>query len=213
MRSYGQYCSIARALDVVGDRWTLLVVRELLLRGPCRFTDVKNGLPGIASNLLSTRLKDLEDSGLISREHAPPPIATTIYQLTDNGRALEPVLKAVGLWGLQYMTHERSDDAVQAHWLAYAPTWFAADADPDGPAAVIQLVAAGAEAVIEIGGGQIASRVGRAPHPDLTLTGPPRAVLGLLTGMIDLNGARKLGLTLHGRRGVLARLRPAANPA
>ncbi|HEX3814396.1 MAG TPA: helix-turn-helix domain-containing protein [Mycobacteriales bacterium] len=212
MRSYGQYCSIARALDVVGDRWTLLVVRELLLQGPCRFTDVKNGLPGIASNLLSTRLKELEESGLITREHAPPPIATTVYQLTDSGRALEPVLKAVGLWGLQYMKDERPDDAIQAHWLAYAPTWFATDADPDGPAVVIQLIAAGNEAVIEIGGGQITSRVGSAPHPDLTLTGPARAVLGLLTGVIDVDVATKLGLTLQGRRSVLTRLRPLADP-
>lgn len=208
MRSYGQYCSIARALDVVGDRWTLLIVRELLLQGACRFTDVKNGLPGVAPNLLSSRLKELEDAALISREDAPPPIATTIYKLTETGRALEPVLKAVGLWGLQYMKDERPDDAVQAHWLAYAPTWFATDADPDGPAAVIQLVASDQEAFIEIGGGQITSRVGRAPHPDLTLNGPPRAVLGLLTGMINLSTATKLGLTLKGRRALLNRLQP-----
>src|SRR5436305_11927992 len=85
VRSYGQYCSIARALDVVGDRWTLLIVRELLLRGPCRFTDLRNGLPGIASNLLSGRLKDLEQAALVSREDAPPPIATTVYTLTPDG--------------------------------------------------------------------------------------------------------------------------------
>jgi DNA-binding HxlR family transcriptional regulator len=208
MRSYGQFCSIARALDVVGDRWTLLIVRELLLQASCRFTDLKNGLPGIASNLLSSRLRELEESGLISREDAPPPIATTIYKLTDNGRALEPVLKAVGLWGLQYMKEERADDVVQPHWLAYAPTWFATDADPDGPAAVIQLIAAESEVVIEVGGGQVTSRVGRAPEADLTLEGPPRAVLGLLTGAIDLATARKLGLSTHGRRDVLNRLQP-----
>src|SRR3954462_12379552 len=181
MRSYGQYCSIARALDVVGDRWTLLIVRELLLRGPCRFTDLKNGLPGIAPNLLSGRLKELEHAALISREDAPPPIATTVYTLTPDGVALEPVLKALGLWGLRHMTVERDEDTVQAHWLGYAPTWFTTDADPDAPPAVIQLIAAGQEAIIEIGGGQIHSRIGRAPDPDLTLTGPPRAILGLLT--------------------------------
>jgi DNA-binding HxlR family transcriptional regulator len=208
MRSYGQYCSIARALDVVGDRWTLLIVRELLLQGPCRFTDLKNGLPGIAPNLLSSRLKELEHAALISREDAPPPIATTIYTLTPNGLALEPALKALGLWGLQYMTVERQEDTLQAQWLTYAATWFATDADPDAPPAVIQLIAAGKEAVIEIGGGRIQSRVGRAPHPDLTLTGPPRAVLGLLTGMIDLDLATQLGLTTHGRHDLLKRLRP-----
>jgi hypothetical protein len=79
MRSYGQYCSIAKALDVVGDRWTLLIVRELLIRGACRYTDLKNGLPGIATNLLSDRIRELESAGLIRREEAPPPVATTLF--------------------------------------------------------------------------------------------------------------------------------------
>ena len=97
MRSYHHYCSVARGLDVVGDRWTLLIVRELLLQGSCRFTDLKNGLPGIATNLLSTRLKELESAGLITREDAPPPVATVLYGLSESGRELEPVLKALGI--------------------------------------------------------------------------------------------------------------------
>ncbi len=210
MRSYGHYCSVARALDVVGDRWTLLIVRELLLRGACRFTDLKNGLPGVASNLLSGRLKELEDSGLIRREDAPPPIATTLYDLTDDGRALEPVLKAIGLWGLRFMGDERPGDAFQASWLAYAPEWFDIDTDPDGPPAVIQLRAGGEEAVVELGGGEVRTRVGRAGDPDLTLDGPPRAVLGLLAGVVDVERSSQMGLTVTGRRDLLARLRPIA---
>jgi len=119
MRSYGHHCSIARALDLVGERWTLLVVRELLLQGPCRFTDLKNGLPGIASNLLSSRLKELEEAGVIAREEAPPPIATALYSLTPNGRTLEPVLEALGVWGMQYMTAEHEGEATRPHWQAY----------------------------------------------------------------------------------------------
>jgi hypothetical protein len=111
------------------------------------------------------------------------------------------------------MTVERPEDAIQAHWLAYAPTWLTTDADPDGPAAVIQLIAAGKDALIEIGGGKIQSRVGRATHPDLTLNGPARAILGLLTGVIDLDTATQLGLTLHGKRTLLSRLRPLQQPA
>ena len=210
MRSYGQYCSIARALDVIGDRWTLLIVRELLQRGPSRFTDLKNGLPGIAPNLLSGRLRDLEDSGLIGREEAPPPVATTLYRLTDNGLALEPVLKALGLWGMQYMTVERPDDAFQAHWLAYAPAWFTTDAQPDAAPAVIQLVTSSEQAVIEVGGGHVTARVGRVDDPDLVLEGPPRAILGLLFGIIDTKTATKIGLNIRGRRAVLTRLRPLA---
>jgi DNA-binding HxlR family transcriptional regulator len=210
MRSYGEYCSIARGLDVAGDRWTLLIVRELLLQGSCRFTDLKNGLPGIATNLLSARLKELEDAGLVSREDAPPPVATALYTLTEDGRALEPVLKALGRWGLRYMTAERLSDSFQAQWLAYAPAWFTTDADPAGPPAVIQLLAAGEEAVIELGDGEVRTRVGRAADPDLVLEGPPRAVLGVLTGMINMDQARTLGLTVAGRRDLLTRLRPAA---
>src|SRR5260370_15330337 len=99
MRSYGQYCSVDKALDVIGDRWTLLVIRELLLQGPCRYTDLKNGLPGIATNLLADRLRDLESAGLVWREEAAPPVATTLFHLTDAGAELEPVLDALGGWG------------------------------------------------------------------------------------------------------------------
>ncbi|QIQ01889.1 winged helix-turn-helix transcriptional regulator [Streptomyces liangshanensis] len=210
MRSYGQYCSIARGLDVIGDRWTLLIVRELLLQGPSRFTELKRGLPGVATNLLSTRLKELEAAGLITREDAPPPIATALYQLSESGHALQPVLKEIGLWGLRFMVDERPDDAFQAQWLAYAPAWFTTDAEPDGPPAVIQLVADGELAVIELRNGRVHTRLGRATDPDLTLEGPPRSVLGLLTGKIDLDLATQLGLTATGRLDLLPRLRPVA---
>ncbi len=86
----------------------MLIVRELLQRGSCRFTDLKNGLPGIATNLLSSRLKDLEADGLISRQDAPPPVATALYALTEEGRALEPVLRALGQWGLHLMVTEQA---------------------------------------------------------------------------------------------------------
>jgi DNA-binding HxlR family transcriptional regulator len=209
MRSYSQYCSVARALDLVGDRWTLLIIRELLLQGPCRFTDLKNGLPGIATNLLSARLKELEDAALIGREEAPPPVATTLYSLTEAGVQLEPVLKTLAWWGLRFMVDERADDAFQAHWLAYMAAWFTTDADPSAPPAVIQLSAADQHAVLEVGDGQVRSWVGRAAQPDLVLDGPPRAVLGLLTGVIDAEVATAIGLSLHGRRELLARVRPA----
>ena len=93
MRSYGQYCSVARALDVIGDRWSLLIVRELLLQGSCRYTDLLNGLPGIATNLLADRLQQLEQAGIVDREAAPPPVATTLFGLTPRGQQLQPVLR------------------------------------------------------------------------------------------------------------------------
>ncbi|MEV5834951.1 helix-turn-helix domain-containing protein [Nocardia sp. NPDC052112] len=213
MRSYDQYCSIARALDVVGDRWTLLIVRELLLQGPARFTDLKNGLPGIAANLLSTRLRELEQAELISRDDAPPPVATTLYRLTETGLALEPALQALGLWGLRFMTSVRPEDTFRAQWLAYAPEWFVADNAPDAPPATIQLSSADAHAVLEVGAGRVSSHTGAAPDPDLVLDGPPHAVLGLLTGVIDFEQATQLGLATRGRREVLTRLRPIGRAA
>src|SRR5258708_2827150 len=101
MRRYGQSCSLAKALDVIGDRWTMLIIRELLIRGPCRYTDLKNGLPGIATNLLSSRIRELESAGLIEREDAPPPIATTLFRLTEAGAQLQPALDAIGRGGAQ----------------------------------------------------------------------------------------------------------------
>src|SRR3984957_17610884 len=109
MRSYGQYCSVAKALDVIGDRWTLLIVRELLVGAPCRYTDLKNGLPGIATNLLADRIRELEAAGLVRREEAPPPVATTLVHLTETGAALEPVLKALGSWGMRFMAYPEGD--------------------------------------------------------------------------------------------------------
>lgn len=98
MRSYRDLCGIARALDVVGERWALLVVRELLL-GPKRFADLHRGLPGTSQNVLTQRLRELEDSGVLVRRRALPPASGLIYELTDHGRALEPVLLALGRWG------------------------------------------------------------------------------------------------------------------
>jgi len=97
-RSYGEACRFAYALDVVGERWALLVVRELLL-GPKRFTDLRTGLPHASSNILSERLRDLEHGGVIQRRKLPPPAASTVYELTEWGRELEPVVTQLGAWG------------------------------------------------------------------------------------------------------------------
>lgn len=97
-RSYGEACRFAYALDLVGERWALLVVRELLL-GPKRFTDLRTGLPHASSNILSERLRDLEQSGVIQRRKLPPPAASTVYELTEWGRELEPVVTKLGAWG------------------------------------------------------------------------------------------------------------------
>ena len=175
MRSYGQYCSVAKALDVIGDRWSLLVIRELLLQGPCRYTDLRNGLPGIATNLLSDRLRELEAAGLVRREEAAPPVATTLFHLTEAGAQLEPALEALGAWGIRYMTQPADGDEFRSHWLAFPVSLFLHDRDPDGPPLSIELRPGGRPAVIEVSGGEVQhpARLRGIPGP-----GPRRPARG-----------------------------------
>jgi DNA-binding HxlR family transcriptional regulator/putative sterol carrier protein len=100
MRTYDDGCAAAHALDLVGERWALLVVRELLL-GPKRFTDLRAGLPGLSPDVLSQRLRELEQAGLVRRRKLAPPAGSRVYQLTDRGLALEPILLELGRWGSQ----------------------------------------------------------------------------------------------------------------
>jgi DNA-binding HxlR family transcriptional regulator len=208
MRTYGQYCSVAKALDVIGDRWTLLIIRELILQGPCRYTDLKNGLPGIATNLLSDRLRELESAGLVRREEAAPPVATTLFHLTDAGAGLEPALRALGGWGIRYMAEPDEEDQFRSHWFAYPVSIFLRDRDPGGPAVSIELRADGRPAVVEVSGGIVRTRLGGAARPDLVLSGPPRLILALLSGGLPLDQARDRGLEITGDTAVLDRVLP-----
>ncbi|WP_052851974.1 winged helix-turn-helix transcriptional regulator [Streptomyces avicenniae] len=116
-RSYDQYCAIARTLDTVGDRWSLLIVRELLA-GPLRYTDLFTDLPGISTDVLASRLRDLERDGVVSRRRLPPPGTGSAYELTERGGALLPVLGALAVWGGPSLGASAPTDAVRAHWFA-----------------------------------------------------------------------------------------------
>ncbi|MFE0174962.1 winged helix-turn-helix transcriptional regulator [Streptomyces sp. NPDC059002] len=116
-RSYDQYCAAARGLDAVGDRWTLLIVRELLA-GPRRYTDLHADLPGVSTDVLASRLKDMEQQGLSTRRRLAPPSAAYVYELTERGRELLPVLQAIAAWGAPALDERRPTDAVRAHWFA-----------------------------------------------------------------------------------------------
>lgn len=110
-RSYNQYCPIAHALDVVGDRWALLIIRDLLL-GPKRFSDLQNGLPGIGTNILTNRLKGLEQAGIVQRRTLPPPAASAVYELTAYGRELEAPLMKLAHWGAQSLGASHSSQVI-----------------------------------------------------------------------------------------------------
>ncbi|WTL48831.1 helix-turn-helix transcriptional regulator [Streptomyces sp. NBC_01497] len=116
-RSYDQYCAAARALDTVGDRWALLIVRELLA-GPRRYTDLHADLPGVSTDVLASRLRDMERDELVTRRKLPPPAAAVVYELTPRGAGLLPVLGALAAWGAPDLGEPGPTDAVRAHWFA-----------------------------------------------------------------------------------------------
>ena len=208
MRSYDQYCGLARALDVVGDRWTLLIVRELLIGGACRYTDLQHGLPGIATNLLADRLRQLEEQGVITREAAPPPIATTLFRLTPRGEELWPVLRALGRWGAPLLA-ELPDDAVfRSHWLVLPLQIHLADHEPDRPPVTIEVRTGDQPLTVEAAGGDVRIHAGAASAPDLTVTGAPPVVASLLFGELDLDTALERGAAVDGDPAVLARVQP-----
>ncbi|TQC39207.1 transcriptional regulator [Rhodococcus sp. WS4] len=119
MKSYGEYCALARALDVIGDRWTMLVVRELLV-GPCRYSDLYNALPGIATNLLVQRLRTLEEAGVVALAHAPAPVSARVYSLTEWGLGLQRPLVELARWGVPLMSTGAGEDHNRGRWLVFA---------------------------------------------------------------------------------------------
>lgn len=118
-RSYGQICGLSRALEIVGERWALLIVRDLLA-GPRRFTDLRQGLPRIPTNVLSARLKELEQAKVLQRRILPRPATAVVYELTDYGRELDDILMSLGRWGAQSMTQPEPDDIYTAGSLMMA---------------------------------------------------------------------------------------------
>jgi DNA-binding HxlR family transcriptional regulator len=118
-RHYEQYCPMAHALDLIGERWSLLVVRELM-EGPKRYTDLAAHLPGIGTNILASRLRDLEAEGIVEKRTLPPPAASRVYQLTPYGEDLRPVLRELALWGARSLGPPTDEDELFPGWLENA---------------------------------------------------------------------------------------------
>jgi DNA-binding HxlR family transcriptional regulator/putative sterol carrier protein len=115
VKRYDQFCPIAHALSLVGERWSLLVVRELL-EGPKRYTDLAHGLPGIGTNILAARLRDLEDAGVVCKRKLPPPAASTVYELTEYGAELNEALYALARWGARTLGPPKPGDWIDPEW-------------------------------------------------------------------------------------------------
>ena len=210
MRSYNQYCAVAKSLDVVGERWTLLIVRELLLRGPSRYTDIRNGLPGIATNLLADRLQELERAGVVAREQAPPPVATTLFSLTDRGRELATVVRELGRWGVQLMGEQGPNEAFESHWLTFPVELFLHDRDPEQGPVTIEVQTGAQPVFLHIAGGSVDLRYRQEGAADVTVTGEAPQILQLLSGRASIAQARRHGVRVKGSIDALTRVLPQA---
>lgn len=180
MRSYDQYCALARALDHVGQRWTLLIVRELLL-GPKRFTDLRASLPGIANNLLAERLRQLQDDGLVSRRELPPPAASSVYELTESGKDLREAVQALIRWGGRWMLSGPGSDEFRADWLALALDALGVGARM-GTDTVVELMVDGESVRLGVADGHVTINVRSDHEPQLRVTVDARTILGLVAG-------------------------------
>jgi DNA-binding HxlR family transcriptional regulator len=186
VKGYRQYCAVARGLDLVGERWTLLVVRELLALGPTRFSDIEDGIPGIPPALLSERLKAMEQAGIVER---PEPGRGARYSLTDWGRGLEPVLAALGTWAGPTLAVRGDDDRFQAHWLAVPVRTHLIDHQPDRPSVRLALECVHDqnggedERLVAAIGGRIEVWVSDRDPADATLRGDAGSLVRTLAGV------------------------------
>jgi len=168
-RRYDQYCPIAGALDLVGERWTLLIVRELL-RGPARFTDLRNGLTGVPPNLLSIRLRELEAGGLVARRELPPPAARTVYELTEDGRGLEPVLRALVRWGMSRLPPPDGIDIDPGAAVRSALWVYARPRAAGSTGRTWSVTVDGQSFTLRLAGGRVEYTQGITDHADLSVT-------------------------------------------
>jgi DNA-binding HxlR family transcriptional regulator len=198
-KRYDQYCGIAHALDLVGDRWALLVVRELM-RGPKRYTDLAEHLPGIGTNILAARLRDLEEHGIVTKRKLPPPAASRVYELTDYGRGLKNVIRELAVWGVQSLGPPTDDDELYPGWLENALDTVVAPIAPPGrfEFRVDDEVASLVDG--ETGHGSI-------DEPDVVVEGDAQGIYHLFVDeQFD-------AVTIEGDRELLERLVEAARPA
>jgi DNA-binding HxlR family transcriptional regulator len=191
-RSYGEACRFAHALDLVGERWALLVVRELLL-GPKRFTDLRTGLPHASSNILSERLRDLEQGGVIQRRKLPPPAASVVYELTEWGRELEPIVTKLGAWGARSPFPPDSEEIGPDSIVLALRSLFDAEAASDLNA-TYELRIGELRFRVEIADGELDLKRGRTTDPDVALAvADAPALAAVLTEELSLDEALASG--------------------
>jgi len=199
-RSYGQFCGVARALDVIGDRWTLLMIRELIL-GPQRYRDILDALPGIGTNLLARRLRDLDHAGIVQRRKLPRPAGSTVYELTHLGRELEPIVIALGRWGRKFLAHEQGKEIFQARYLLFALRANFVAKQARGITETYELRTGDEVVHARVQSGRLEVGEGPALEPDLVIEAPLEVLLAISRG--DSEPGTEIGagrLELKGKR-------------
>jgi DNA-binding HxlR family transcriptional regulator len=192
MRKFDQYCPVAHALSLVGERWSLLIIRELL-HGPKRYTDLTHGLPGIGTNILAARLKDLEACGVIQKRTLPPPAASTVYELTEYGAGLKEALYALARWGARTIGPPGADDELYPEWGVNAlPALFNAEA-ARGLTEAYVLVVDGDAFTARVVNGALDASMGTAEDADLVVEADMETFFGLATGELAPRDAVKAG--------------------
>jgi DNA-binding HxlR family transcriptional regulator len=169
-RSYGDACGIARALDLIGERWALLVVRELIL-GPKRFTDLRRSLPHVSTDILTQRLHELERDGIVHRRRLPPPASARVYELTERGHGLQPVVLELGRWGTGAPVPEGDAELGVDSMVLALMTVF--DGAPGARDETYELVLAGEPFRIRVAGGELDVSRGEADDPDAVIEADP----------------------------------------
>jgi DNA-binding HxlR family transcriptional regulator len=187
-RAYNQYCPVARVLDVVGERWSLLIVRELLL-GPRRFTDLAHGLPGIGTSVLTTRLKQLDQNGLVTRRTLPAPAASVVYELAPDALGLARIVAAMADWGMTFLGRPGDDDQIQGSWLVLGLAVTTSDAR-SVPDATYELRIDDDILHIRALNGHLQPSQGPVANPDATITMSARTLAVIASGELDIPSRR-----------------------
>jgi DNA-binding HxlR family transcriptional regulator len=205
-RSYSQLCGIATALDVVGDRWATLIVRDLLL-GPLRFIELAEGLPGIGTNTLTARLKQLEETDVVRRRLMPLPDRGTVYELTEYGRELEPILMALGRWGTKSMGRLPPDVVAKSRWLVAAMLAFHDETRRIARPTTWELRLNDGSFTVVAEGTNLSVSAGEPELADLAITTSDETLHQLLTRQLTAAEAVASGaVVLEGRASALPRL-------
>jgi DNA-binding HxlR family transcriptional regulator/putative sterol carrier protein len=204
---YQQYCALARTLDVAGDRWTLLIVRELA-PGPRRFTDLVDGLPGIPRKLLTDRLRALERDGIVARQELPPPAARQVYALTDDGRDLAVAMAPLIAWGARRLGDRRPGESFRARWPAVGMAGLADREAARGVSESYQYLVGDSAFHFTIDDGAVELHDGRAQHPAVTLTTDEDTWADIVSGKTTASSAAATeALTVAGDPEAAKRLR------